>query len=426
MKFAHMADVHIGSWRDPKLKDLATEAFSKALEISVHKKVDFILISGDLFNTALPGIDNLKSVVKEFKALKEKDIPIYVIPGSHDYSPSGKTMIDVLEEAGLLVNVFKGKVVDGKLQLRFTKDEKTGVKITGILGRRGTLEKLYYQDLDLEHLEKEHGKKIFMFHTSITELKPGQKSAMDSTDVSYMPKNFDYYAGGHVHIVQKYDFKDHKNVIYPGPIFPANFEELENLENGGFYIYDDEAHEHIGKHEHEGKQEHDVKHESVKLERVEIHIKNTFKIEINCEHKSPEEVNQSIYDKLKGKELLNTIVLIRVAGKLKTGKVSDIHFKEIFDACYTQGAFFVMRNTVKVVSAEYEEIQTEHASPEELEEAIIKEHLGQIKVKGFDSETELRLTRELMHLLSSEKHEGEKVYEYDERVKKEVDRLLEL
>jgi exonuclease SbcD len=407
MRFAHMADIHIGSWRDPKLKDLATVAFTKALKISLEKKVDFILISGDLFNTALPGIDSLKTVVKELKVLNEKDVPVYVIPGSHDYSPSGKTMIDVLEEAGLLLNVFKGKVVDGKLQLKFTEDKRTGVKITGMLGRRGTLEKLYYQDLDLEHLESEHGKKIFMFHTSITELKPGQKSAMDSTDVSYMPKGFEYYAGGHIHIVQKYDFKDHKNVIYPGPIFPANFEELENLEDGGFYIYDDDKHDN-------------------RLEREDIHIKNTFKIEIDCEHLGPEEVNQLILEKLKGKELLNTIVLIRVAGKLKTGKVSDIHFKEIFDSCYTQGAFFVMRNTVKVVSAEYEEIRTDTSRPEELEESIIAEHLGQIKVKGFDSETELRLTRELMQILSSEKHEGEKVYEYDERVKKEVDRILEL
>ncbi|MGV8141914.1 MAG: metallophosphoesterase family protein [Candidatus Woesearchaeota archaeon] len=403
MRFAHMADVHIGSWRDPKLKDLATEAFMRALEISLNKEVDFILISGDLFNTALPGIDSLKSVVKELKMLKEKNIPVYVIPGSHDYSPSGKTMIDVLEEAGLLVNVFKGKVVDGKLQLRFTKDEKTGVKITGILGRRGTLERLYYQDLDLEHLEKEHGKKIFMFHTSITELKPGQKSAMDSTDVSYMPKGFEYYAGGHVHIIQKYDFKDHKNVVYPGPIFPANFEELENLGSGGFYIFD-----------------------HGKLEREDIHIKNTFNIDIDCEHLSPEEVNQLMLERLKGKELLNNIVLIRISGKLKTGKVSDIHFKDIFDKCYSQGAFFVMRNAVKVVSAEYEEIKTDQKNPEDMEDDIIREHLGQIHVKGFDADTELRTTKEIMHALSSEKHEGEKVYEYEERLRKIADNILGL
>jgi len=403
MKFAHMADVHIGSWRDPKLNGMATDAFIRAVEISISHKVDFILIAGDLFNTALPGIDGLKSVVKEFKKLKEINIPVYVIPGSHDYSPSGKTMIDVLEEAGLLKNVFKGTVENDKLKLKFTKDEKTGVKITGILGRRGTLEKLYYQDLDLEHLEKESGKKIFMFHTSITELKPGKKTEMDSTDISYLPKGFEYYAGGHVHIVNQYSFKDHKNVVYPGPIFPANFEELEELGVGGFFIYD-----------------------NGKIIREDINIKNTFKINIDCEHKSPEEVEQIIYDKIKGKELLNHIVLIRVAGKLKTGKVSDINFREIFIKCYSQGAFFVMRNTVKVVSAEYEEIQIEQKNPEEVEEAIIKEHLGQIKINGMDSDKELRLTREMMHLFSSERHEGEKVYEYEDRIKKEIDRLLEL
>ena len=42
MKFAHMADVHIGSWKDPKLKDMSTEAFIKAIGICVEKKVDFI------------------------------------------------------------------------------------------------------------------------------------------------------------------------------------------------------------------------------------------------------------------------------------------------------------------------------------------------------------------------------------------------
>ena len=387
MKFAHMADVHIGSWRDPKLKDMSTDAFIKSIDICISERVDFVLIAGDLFNNALPGIDGLKSVVREFQKLRQSNISLYVIPGSHDYSPSGKTMIDVLEEAELLVNVFKGSVVDGKLRLRFTADKKTGVKITGILGRRGTLDRLYYEALDIESLEKESGKKIFMFHTSITEMKPGSKSIMDSTDVSYMPKNFEYYAGGHVHVINQYSFKDHKNVVYPGPLFPANFEELEELGNGGFFIYDDSKKD--------------------KISRYEINLKPVLKIHIDCEHKSPEEIDQAISDKVKGKELLNTIVIIRVEGKLKTGKVSDIHFRELFDKIYSQGAFFVMRNTVKVVSAEFEEIKTDQKNPEEVEDSIIKEHLGQIKISGMDPDKELRMTRELMHFLSSEKHEGE-------------------
>ncbi|MDP6138772.1 MAG: DNA repair exonuclease, partial [Candidatus Woesearchaeota archaeon] len=147
MKFAHLADCHIGSWRDPKLKDISTIAFQKAIDKCMEENVDFILISGDLFNTSLPRIDNLKKVVSILKQLKDKNIPVYIIPGSHDYSPSGKTMLDVLEQAGLFVNVVKGEEIDGKLKLNFTIDKKTGAKITGMLGKRYSLEKEYYKNL---------------------------------------------------------------------------------------------------------------------------------------------------------------------------------------------------------------------------------------------------------------------------------------
>ena len=117
MKFAHMADCHIGSWRDPKLKDTSTLAFNKAADKCIAEAVDFILISGDLFNTSFPRLDNLKTAVNALKKLKDRDIPVYIIPGSHDYSPSGKTMLDVLEEAGLFINVVKGEEINGKLKL---------------------------------------------------------------------------------------------------------------------------------------------------------------------------------------------------------------------------------------------------------------------------------------------------------------------
>ena len=58
-------------------------------------------------------------------------------------------MLDVLENAGLLKNVCKGQVngETKELHLNFTTDEKTKVKITGILGRKGLLDKTYYQNL---------------------------------------------------------------------------------------------------------------------------------------------------------------------------------------------------------------------------------------------------------------------------------------
>ena len=101
MKFAHLADCHIGGWRDPKLRAANTNSFCMAIEKCLTEKVDFVLISGDLFNTAVPSIDSLRMTVEQLKRVKDAKIPVYFIAGSHDFSPSGKTMLDVLEHAGL-------------------------------------------------------------------------------------------------------------------------------------------------------------------------------------------------------------------------------------------------------------------------------------------------------------------------------------
>ena len=143
MKFAHLADCHIGGWSDLKLKELNMKVFSKSIQECINRDVDFVLIAGDLFNTALPSIDLIKETVLHLKKLKDSEIPCYIIPGSHDYSPSGKTMLDVFENAGLVINVVKFN--DNKLE--FTED-KSGVKITGLFGKKAGLEKGYYELLD--------------------------------------------------------------------------------------------------------------------------------------------------------------------------------------------------------------------------------------------------------------------------------------
>ena len=103
MKYAHLADSHLGSWRDLKMRDLSTKAFLTAMDNCIERKVDFILFTGDLFNTSLPSLDILKIATKKLKELQEKNIPFYAIPGSHDFSPSGKTMLDVYTGAVAII-----------------------------------------------------------------------------------------------------------------------------------------------------------------------------------------------------------------------------------------------------------------------------------------------------------------------------------
>jgi DNA repair protein SbcD/Mre11 len=399
MKFAHIADCHIGGWRDPKLKNIGAQAFEKAIDSCIEKNVDFVLIAGDLFNTSLPSVDGLKLVVQKLKQLKDKEIPVYIIAGSHDFSPSGKTMLDVLESAGLFVNVAKGEEVEGKLRLNFTVDKKTNVKITGLLGKKGGLEKSYYEALMKEELEKEEGYKIFLFHSLLSELKPKSLEKVDSQPLSLLPKNFNYYAGGHPHIVKDVSIEGYGIIAYPGPLFPNNFRELEELGNGGFYVVEDG-----------------------KLEFEPIQIYNTFNIKIEALHKTPSQITSEIVEQIKDKEFNNTIVTIRVKGVLESGKPSDINFKDIFEKLYEKSAYFVMKNTNALIAKEFEEIKIDAKDVEEVEERIIKEHLGQIKVDLDES----GVTKELMRVLSVSRGEGEKVADFESRVNGEIGKILQI
>ena len=400
MKFAHLADSHIGGWREPRMREANMASFIKAIERCLAERVDFILISGDLFNTSMPALDALKTTVQQLRKIKNRGIPVYVIPGSHDFSPSGKTILDVIEEAGLFVNVAKGTVTeDGKLKLKLTTDGATGVKITGIVGKKGQLEKAYYADLDRESLEAESGPKIFMFHSALQELKPKELAQMDAMSVSFLPKGFDYYAGGHVHVVDRSDLGTHNNIVYPGPVFPNNFAEMEKLQNGSFVLYDNGSITHIP-----------------------IKIHPAISMSILAEGKTPSDVEKEILDTCKSKDMQGGIVLIRVSGTLRQGKPSDLQFNDIIQHIYDLGAYFVMKNTNSLSSKEFAQITVSKNSAEDIEEVLIAEHTG--KSDAFSVEKEREMVRALMLAFAKEKDEGERVADFEKRVKSDGQRIL--
>jgi hypothetical protein len=398
MKFAHLADCHIGSWRDPLLSGLSTKAFEKAIDKCIEEQVDFIIIAGDLFNTSLPSIDSLKDATTKLKQLNDKDIPCYIIAGSHDFSPSGKTMLDVLENAGLCINVAKGEEKDCKLDLKFTIDKKTGTKIVGLLGKKGGLEKNYYEALDRTSLEEETGYKIFLFHSLLTELKPKSLEKVDSQPLSLLPKGFDYYAGGHPHFIFSEKIDSYGNISYPGPLFPNSFKELEELHNGGFYIIEDN-----------------------KVEWKPIKLYDVANINVDADHKTSEEVLTMLKAEIEKNDLKDKIVTIRLSGTLEHGKPSDISFREIYSLIKEKSAYTVLKNSSALTSKEFEDIKLDISNTNDLEENLIKEHISK---EDLDSADAVQLTKALIRLLDSSKQEGETVATFEKRIKEEVDKLI--
>jgi hypothetical protein len=389
-----MADLHLGGWRDPELEKVSRTVFDKAVDKCISENVDFILISGDFFDTSMPAFEILDFITSKLQELRKKGIPVYSVAGSHDYSPSGKTILKVLENAELIRDVAKGEEKDGKLLLKFTEDD-SGAKLTGIFGRKGSLDEEYFRNMD-RSIEEGEGYKIFLFHTGIKDYLPGYLKETNAIPVSLLPKDFDYYAGGHIHHRSEHDYGKGK-VVFPGALFPANFQELERFGAGGLYIIEDG----------------NIRYEEIKECDVET-------IQADAENKTAKEVELELEEeiaKLSGEDF---ILLIRVSGMMKEGKTTDINFRRLSEEAYNRGALIVKRNTNALGSREYEEVKVSTDTIDGIEEKIIKEHLGQSGMEG-----EKELLDKLISVLDTEKLEGETNPTFESRVVDEADKVFE-
>ncbi|MBI5332307.1 MAG: DNA repair exonuclease [Candidatus Aenigmarchaeota archaeon] len=387
MKFAHIADCHLGSWGShPELRDLPLKAFEQAVNACITEKVGFVLIAGDLFDTSMPGVDVLRFAAEQLRKCRDNGIAVYIIAGSHDYSPTGKTMISVMESAGLVVNVNQ-KLIN-----------HNGAKIFGIEGLKGGLDKNSFNDLKIPELGS--GLKIFAFHSAVTEHCP--ISLMDSIPLSVLPKGFDYYATGHLHEHINENIGKAK-LVFPGPLFQANFDELEKHEKTGFYIVSYET--------------ASANNGFLTMKRIELDVCKSFVIKIDGNGKSPVQIEEEILSMIENNDIKNKIVLIKCKGILESGKPSDINFNLISERCKNSGCFAV-KKSVNLTTEEID-LKTQEKSVKEIESDLMKQAVA-------NQEDKKDMIPALMDLLNQEKTENEKNLIYEERIKSAVIKMMGL
>lgn len=383
VKFAHISDVHLGGWKQQPMQELNFQSFRKAIDACISRKVDFVLIAGDLFDSAYPPIDILKETFAEFKKLKDSRIPCFLIAGSHDYSVSGKTFLDVLEKAGFCKNVTDFDERDGCIWLNPVLHK--GIAIYGWPGKKSGLEipelrKIKFNDAPGMF-------KIFMLHTTIDKAKGSLP--IDALEIDSLPKA-DYYACGHLHIEFQYE-----NFVYPGPIFPNSFQELEDLEHGRFYIVDTDS--------------------PRKLEKIELKLKEIVSLDI--EIKNALIATSHIISELEKRNLEDKIVLLRIRGTLEKGDNSDIKFSQIEEYAKAKKAYFMLKNTHDLKTKELE-MQPEIKDSENIEEEAIKVYSNE-NPSDFNA-----FIPQLIHSLNIEKQEGETSESFSNRIMDESKKIL--
>ena len=391
-KFAHMADIHIGAHKDKRLMELEIQAFNESIDICIKEGVKFIIIAGDFFDKPVPELEQVKKIIKKLIELSQSNIPVYVIYGSHDYSPGQDSMIDLLEAAKLIIKIYNPKSVDGKIRLEMYQDKETGVKLAGISARKVGLEKAYFEKLDREYLENQNGFKIFVFHSGIEEFKPSfLKGAMDMEciPINWFPKGFNYYAGGHIHKRDEFNIQNYQNIIFPGPSFigwgTKDYTDVAKGEKRGFYIVSCEDNKII---------ENGIKFVEIKK------IEGNF-IEFDVTGKRSKLVNDEINKKLEKEEVDNKLVVVRIFGELLSGNTSDIDTIGIRKSLTDRNAISPQINRNKLSTKELQKIRISSEDKLEIEDGLFRENVINIKSENklLQNENGIMMAKELLRVL---------------------------
>jgi len=400
-RFAHMSDIHIGAFRQEKLRESLLQAFDFAIDKCIEEKVDFVIMAGDIFDSNIPDLSSVKRATEKIREAKESGIGFYVIYGSHDFSPNYASIVDILESAGLFTKIDRPLDRNGKIGLEFVQDP-TGVKLCGVSGKRLGLDIRDYESLDLGDSAHEPGLKVFVFHGAIEELKPEGLKMMKAMPASYLPEGFDYYAGGHVHRRSLDSLLGRPNIAYPGPLFGGDFRDLEYVARGGkrgFYIVDCDT----------------------AIRRIEFVPAKTTEmvgLEYSAQGKSSDDAFGELRSLASNGDVEGKIVLMRVAGELSRGKTSDIDFAEIRKELESRGALFTLLSYSHLTSKEQAIPAAPPKPPNVTERELFETNIDSVNLPGaaLTGNMGVDLSLRLLKTLREVRRENEEQGPYQSRI----------
>ncbi len=228
MIFSHISDTHLGlvQYNSEERENDIYDVFNKAIDTSIKDHVDFVIFAGDIFHTPNPNGTAIMNMAHALKKLRQNNIESFFILGEHDISRIRSYPVPyVYHKLEFSQYIGEGKPAYYKdvMLLGFDKI------------RRSEMPDFEEKFQKADSLAKEHkGHKILVMHQGLTEVNKfaGELSAND------LPKNFTYYAMGHLHDKFLKSFSQLNGPLaYPGSIELTTSEGIKETQKG-FYEVD--------------------------------------------------------------------------------------------------------------------------------------------------------------------------------------------
>ena len=368
MLFSHIADTHLGlvQYGSNEREQDVYDVFNQAIDRSIKDNVDFVIFAGDIFHVPNPNGTAVIQMGNALKRLKQNKIDSFFILGDHDISRIRGTPIPyIYHNLEFSKYIGNGKPIEYK-----------GIMLVGLDKIRKNEMSQYeetFSNLD-KSVEKFSGHKILVLHQGITEFNKFA-GELQSTD---LPKNFTYYAMGHLHDKDIKQF-NHLNgpIAYPGSIELTTSEGIKETKKGFFEV--------------------DISGNEAIPNWIELDTRPQFSVNTDYKEltKTIDEVIEKISDftkkpiievKIQGKDIdtdyiqvqitrLNSLVL-RCQWKITTKQISD-------------SSVFLDRPSV--IEDEMFRLSTEALGSEQDANFVIKELLPVLSTDGIDQALQIIL-----------------------------------
>ena len=227
MLFSHISDTHLGLVQygsEERAQDVY-DVFNQAIDTSIRDHVDFVIFAGDIFHVPNPNGTAIIQMANGLKRLKRSNIDSFFILGEHDISRIRTTPIPyVYHNLEFSKYIGQGKPIEYK-----------GVLLAGFDKiRKAEISQYEEKFAAMDNKVKDHsGHKILVLHQGITEFNKFA-GELQSTD---LPKNFTYYAMGHLHDKDVKQFKHLSGpVAYPGSTELTTSEGIKETKKGFFEV----------------------------------------------------------------------------------------------------------------------------------------------------------------------------------------------
>lgn len=226
--FIHGADLHldspmVGLKHLPetifkRIRESTFVALKKLVNCAIEKKVDFVILAGDLFDGEDRSLRAQSRLRTEMQRLEEVDIPVYIVHGNHDHLSGKWVNLDMPSN----VHVYSSNVEVKPLTT------KTGITVN-LYGFSYSQRHIYDRKID-DYVKQEGADfDIGILHGNEAGSKEHSNYAPFYVK-DLLDKQFDYWALGHIH--KRTILSEHPPILYPGNTQGRNKKETGQK---GFY-----------------------------------------------------------------------------------------------------------------------------------------------------------------------------------------------